>query len=117
MSNQSWSNALALGAAALLLGACHHAKDQSNAPGGAAAEGSDSTGAAATPAADAPAKVAKIKCFGVNACATQAACDVPDNRVAPGSKGHACAGQNECRGKGWLSLPSDECAQKGGQPL
>lgn len=120
MSNQSWSTALALGAAALLLGACHHAKDQSQAPGGAAA----SDGAAASGAAnaerdggDASAEVARIKCFGVNECAGQAACDVPDNRVAPGSKGHACAGQNECRGKGWVLLASDACATKGGQPL
>jgi hypothetical protein len=60
---------------------------------------------------------AKIKCFGANECSGQSACNVPDGRVAPGSKGHACGGLNECRGKGWILLTKAECDGKGGEPL
>ena len=42
---------------------------------------------------------------------------LPDGRVEPGSKGHACAGQNECRGKGWILLSQQECSAKGGEPV
>src|SRR5262245_57366298 len=105
---------VALAAAALFLGACHHEKPTTN-PGDAAASGGDK------PAGDAAGgdkqASAKIKCFGINSCSGQGACDVPDGRVAPGSKGHACAGQNECSGKGWLLLTQAECDEKKGQPL
>jgi uncharacterized membrane protein len=57
----------------------------------------------------------QIKCFGVNECSGQAHCDVPDGRVAEGSKGHICGGLNECKGKGWLALTQAECDEKGGE--
>lgn len=94
---------IALATAALFAAACHHAKPTTT-------PGSDAT----TPVA---AKAAKIKCFGANACTGQGVCDVPDGRVAPGSKGHDCAGNNECQGKGWVLLTDAECGEKGGQPL
>jgi hypothetical protein len=89
---------LALSAAALFLGACAKNKaDTSEQPEAA------------------PPK--NIKCFGANDCAGQSVCDVPDNRVEPGSKGHTCGGLNECKGKGWLAMPPDECEAAGGEPL
>ncbi len=96
---------VALAAAALFAAACHHEKPTTTAPGG---------DGAATPTA---AAAKKIKCFGANACTGQGACDIPDGRVAPGSKGHDCAGNNECRGKGWLLLTEADCGTQGGQPL
>jgi hypothetical protein len=102
---------LALGAAALFLAACHHEKAPTVAPDDAADQNAD---AAKPTSADAG---AKIKCFGVNECTGQGACDVPDGRVAPGTKGHDCAGNNSCRGKGWILATKAECDIKGGQPL
>ncbi len=105
---------VALAAAALFLGACHHEKTSTANPGDGAATGGD---AAKPDGAGDKTASAKIKCFGVNSCSGQGACDVPDGRVAAGSKGHACAGQNECSGKGWLLLTQAECDEKKGQPL
>ena len=99
--SRSIPTTLALTAAAMFLGGCN--KDAST------ASPDDAAGDAKT--------AAKIKCFGANECAGQAACDVPDDRVEPGSKGHACAGQNECKGKGWVLLSGDECTTQGGEPL
>lgn len=102
---------VALAAAALFAAACHHEKPATTTPG---------TGDATAPttgAADAPKAAAKIKCFGANACTGQGACDVPDGRVEPGSKGHDCAGNNACKGKGWVLLTEADCGTQGGQPL
>lgn len=100
--SRSIPTTLALAAAAMFLGGCD--KDQATA-----------TPEGATPD---PAKAeAKIKCFGVNECAGEAACDVPDGRVEPGSKGHSCGGLNECKGKGWILLSSTDCDAQGGEPL
>ncbi|HET6582377.1 MAG TPA: hypothetical protein VFG69_02995 [Nannocystaceae bacterium] len=101
---------LALAAAALFLGACEKDTSSTKDPG------SDAAGTEAAPAGDV-ASGKKIKCFGVNACSGQAQCDVPDGRVAAGSKGHACAGQNECAKKGWIQLTASECTSQGGEPL
>lgn len=95
---------VALAAAALFATACHHAEATKSPEAGA------SSPVAATPAT-------KIKCFGANACAEQSACDVPDGRVEPGSKGHDCAGNNTCKGKGWISLTEADCAAAKGEPL
>ncbi len=100
---------MALAAAALFLGACD--KDK------ASSSPDDAANPAAAAAGGETAKATKIKCFGANDCTAQGACDVPDGRVESGSVGHACAGQNECKGKGWVSLPEDECATAGGEPL
>ena len=106
---------VALAAAALFLGACHHEKQPTTTPGdGASGDQAATPGDAAGRDKQAS---AKIKCFGINSCSGQGACDVPDGRVAAGSKGHACAGQNECSGKGWLLLTQAECDEKKGQPL
>lgn len=90
------STTLALAAAALFVQACEKKDDATTHPDEGAA---------------------KIKCFGVNECSTQSACNVPDGRVAEGSKGHACGGLNECRGKGWILLTKAECDTQGGEPL
>jgi hypothetical protein len=85
----------------------------------AACGGSSATPApaepAATPAAsEAPAEEAghaapaegQVKCLGINACSGQAACDMPG--------AHGCAGQNECKGKGWILASAEDCSAKGG---
>ena len=101
--SRSIPTTLALAAAAMFLGGCD--KDQASAtPGEAGPDGGDKA-------------AAKIKCFGANECAGQSGCDVPDGRVEPGSKGHACGGQNECKGKGWVLLTADDCTAEGGEPL
>lgn len=98
------STTLALAAAALFLGGC--------------SKQSTDTGTAVPDQAAAKADPnQKMKCFGANECAAQAACDVPDGRVGPGSVGHACGGQNECKGKGWILLTQAECDEAGGEPL
>ena len=115
MDTKTLSTTLALAAAALFLGACEKDRGATKDPG------SDAAGTEADAAGDAKtddmASAKKIKCFGVNACSGQSACDVPDGRVAPGSKGHACAGQNECAKKGWILLTAAECSEKGGEPV
>ena len=102
---------VALAAAALFAAACHHEKPTTT-PGGDGA----ATPTATQPAGDVAA-AKKMKCFGANACTGQGACDVPDGRVAAGSKGHDCAGNNECKGKGWVLLTDADCGTQGGQPL
>jgi len=103
--SRSISTTLALAAASLFLSGCDK--------GGASAAPGEADGAAAPT----PAAAVKIKCFGANECAGQAACDVPDGRVEPGSKGHECGGLNECKGKGWILLDADACETAGGEPL
>lgn len=104
-SARSIPTTLALAAAAMFLGGCSKGA-------------STTTPTDATPdAGKAAASAKKMKCFGANACAGQSGCDVPDDRVEPGSKGHACGGLNECQGKGWILLTADECTTAGGEPL
>jgi len=56
-----------------------------------------------------PAKVAKVKCFGVNSCKAKSECMTPKN---------SCKGMNECKGQGWLFTDSDKvCQQQGGKVL
>jgi hypothetical protein len=86
----------ALSAAALFLGAC--AK-----PGETAAPE-----AKTTPVDD------QVKCFGINECAGQSVCGV--NKPELGIE-HACAGENDCRGKGWLEVARSECEAKEGEVL
>ncbi len=114
MNTKALPSTVALAAAALFLGACQKDKGETKDPGSDAA-GTETDGAA-KPTGDA-AKAKTMKCFGINACSGQSACDVPDGRVAPGSKGHACAGQNECAKKGWVLLTAAECTEKGGEKL
>ncbi len=70
-------------------------------------------GGSTTPAADASgadtASAETVKCQGIHECKGQSKCGVPD--------GHACAGQNDCKGKGWIKVSAEECASKGGTVL
>ena len=50
-----------------------------------------------------------VHCLGVHECKGKSECHV--------AGGHACVGQNECKGKGWISLPKQECLKKGGTVL
>jgi hypothetical protein len=55
------------------------------------------------------AQEAGVRCFGINSCKGTTACS---------TKSNACNGQNDCKGKGWLSVQSEpECTAKGGAPL
>jgi len=95
MSNRL-ATTFALSAAALFLGGC--GKDKP---------------ATETPTADAPtaaeAKIdpsKKVRCYGVNECSGETACDV---------KGKwGCGGNNDCCGKGWLSITKASCDELGG---
>ncbi len=93
------ATSFALSAAALFLAGC---EKKSEAPETSPPE------AAAASDVDAPAgeSTANIKCFGVNECAGQSACDVAGS--------HECGGQNDCAGKGWILIPKAECDEKGG---
>jgi outer membrane biogenesis lipoprotein LolB len=70
--------------------------------------GGDSTKTAAK-AESAPAetaKVAEVKCSGINSCKGTGAC---------ASATHACAGQNSCKGQGWVKASKADCEAKGGK--
>lgn len=70
----------------------------------AAVAGLMGLGAVAAVAGDKPAKKkdknALVHCYGVNKCKTMGKC---------GGPGHECAGQNSCKGQGWLPMPKDSC--------
>ncbi len=51
------------------------------------------------------AAVAKVHCYGVNACKGETSCK---------TAGNACKGQNSCKGTGWLPMSQAECDAKGG---
>jgi uncharacterized membrane protein len=48
----------------------------------------------------------KVKCYGVNSCKGQSACNTASS---------SCAGKNSCKGKGWLSLTKAQCKTQGGR--
>jgi len=48
-----------------------------------------------------------VKCEGINECAGQSECASSDGT-------NSCEGMNECAGMGWITVPADECAEKGG---
>ncbi len=85
--------ALASAAATLLLAGC----------GG---KSSESAGADKKAAAPEAAKVAEIKCSGINSCKGSGAC---------ASATHAFAGQNSCKGQGWIKASKADCDAKGGK--
>ena len=58
--------------------------------------------------AAAPDPAAKVKCLGINECRGQSQCDTAT---------HGCAGQNACKGKGWLLVPRSDCSEKGGKVI
>ena len=87
-------SAFALSAAALFLGAC---KDSGE-----------------TKSPDAATADEQVKCFGINQCAGQSVCGV--NKPELGIE-HACAGENECKGKGWIKVSRTECEAQSGEVL
>lgn len=71
--------------------------------------GSDADKSAdAIKAAPEGAKVAEVKCSGVNSCKGTGAC---------AGATHACAGQNSCKGQGWIKTSKADCESKGGKIL
>lgn len=97
--NKTLASTLALSAAALFLGGC----GKETAP-----VTPDDGSAVAAPTAQ-PVAVdpdAKQRCYAVNECAGQTACDVAGK--------WDCAGNNDCCGKGWLHLTKTECDARGG---
>lgn len=53
---------------------------------------------------------ALVKCEGVNECKGTSECKGSDGNSA-------CQGLNECKGQGWVTVPAEECSQKGGKVL
>jgi len=82
---------LASVAAAILLSAC----------------GGDKAAKVEAPVAEA-AKVAEVKCSGINSCKGTSACATATS---------ACQGQNSCKGQGWIKATKADCEEKGGKVL
>ena len=61
-----------------------------------------------TASAGTDAKVAEVKCSGINSCSGTSACATATS---------ACAGQNSCKGQGWVKATAEDCATKGGKVL
>jgi hypothetical protein len=57
-------------------------------------------GASGMAFAQAPAKDAKVKCSGINACKGKGSCSSANN---------GCKGQNGCKGKGWTETTAQAC--------
>jgi hypothetical protein len=92
------ASTFALSAAALFLGSCGKDKPATRSP-----DGTTPTTQVEPKAAD---PNAKQRCYAVNECAGQTACDVAGK--------WDCGGNNDCCGKGWLHLTKAECDAKGG---
>ena len=107
----SLSTTFAVTAAALFLAGCGKEQPATTPPaGGAGAPAASGSEAAAAADADADAdEAAEVKCFGINGCSGQSACDVAGS--------HDCGGQNSCKGKGWILVPQSECDAKGGKVI
>lgn len=94
---------LAMSVAALFIAACK----------GGASEASPSSGPAGTALGSMPEPPApnsgNVQCLGIHECKGKSACHVIGS--------HACAGQNTCKGKGWISVPTEECKARGGKVL
>ena len=50
-------------------------------------------------------KMAVVPCYGVNTCKALGQCS---------GENHGCAGQNDCRGQGWVAVPEKACDAIGG---
>jgi hypothetical protein len=97
-NNKQLMSLFALSAAALFLGACDKNTDATQEP-----ENTQT----ARPDPD-------VKCFGINGCAGESQCGV--NKPELGIE-HACAGENECKGKGWITARLSDCDARGGESL
>lgn len=93
MSNKL-ATTFALSAAALFLSGCGKDKPATETPD------------AAAPAAAAGDADKKVRCYGVNECSGQTACNVTGK--------WDCAGNNDCCGKGWIHIKQSECDASGG---
>lgn len=104
-SSPKFATTLALSAAALFLGGCGKEAPPSVTPdpGDAPAVDGATPGDAAASDAD-PNR--QVRCYGVNECSGQTACDVAGK--------WDCAGNNDCKGKGWLKVSKADCDAKGG---
>jgi hypothetical protein len=56
----------------------------------------------------------QVQCFGINECSGQSVCVV--NKPELGIE-HVCAGENDCRGKGWIKVTRSACETQGGEVL
>lgn len=54
------------------------------------------------------AKVADVKCSGINTCKGTSACATATS---------SCHGQNKCKGQGWIKVTKEACEAKGGKIL
>lgn len=108
--NTKIATTLALSAAALFLGGCGKDAPATTTPEpGAAPAATDADTADAAPADAATADAdssRQVRCYGVNECSGQTACDVAGK--------WDCAGNNDCKGKGWLKISKADCDAKGG---
>jgi hypothetical protein len=95
-NHKQFMSAFALSAAALFLGACKDA-ETTNPDQGSTATADE-----------------QVKCFGINDCSGQSVCAV--NKPELGIE-HSCAGENECKGKGWIKVARSECEAKTGEVL
>ena len=100
-NSKQFMSAFALSAAALFLGGCKKTEPTTEPDAAAAPE-------------VAAAGDEQVKCFGINSCAGESVCAVnkPDLGIE-----HSCAGENECKGKGWLQVSQSECDTAGGEVL
>lgn len=98
-NSKKFMSAFALSAAALFLGGCNKGGE---------------TKAPEAAAGDAAAADEQVKCFGINECAGESVCAVnkPDLGIE-----HSCAGENDCKAKGWIKVARSECDEKGGEVL
>lgn len=103
------STTFALTAAALFLAGCGKSQPSTTTPGGAAGSTAAGSDDATEASADEDDGVAEVKCFGINECSGQSACDVAGS--------HDCGGQNSCQGKGWILVSQGECERKDGKVL
>lgn len=97
-NHKQFMSAFALSAAALFLGACDKGESSNPPADGGSAANNDEV----------------VKCFGINSCKGESACNV--NKPELGIE-HACAGENDCQGKGWIKVPRSECEAKKGEVL
>jgi len=93
-NNLRFMSTFALSAAALFVGACKD-KPATTPPTGATAD-------------------EQVQCFGINTCAGESVCAV--NKPELGIE-HACAGENSCKGKGWIKASRSECEGQNGEVL
>ena len=95
-NSKKYMSVFALSAAALFLRACNKTETETPAP-------------AADTTAD-----EQVKCFGINGCKGESVCAVnkPDLGIE-----HSCAGENDCKGKGWIKTARSECDEQSGEVL